>query len=409
MTEDSEVLWKDYYEILQVHPSAEPEVVKAAYDRLARKYHPDVADNHSGTDRITEINEAYAVLGDPEKRSHFDKQWRQRQGMTWAPPKPMVIPLVLRFDNVEAHSIVKSSFVLQNSGGAYTKPVIQDPDSWVRVVKADPVAPGQTDPLPARVEIEAEGQDWDSKYTGYIMVRLINEEAKVMGETRVKVELNTKPQPEGGIHTYAPPSPSRRRRASSAVEEGWVYLLIDCSGSMAGDKLAQAKRGAIGFAKDAIAKGYSIGLVSFYGIARHLCEPTKDTSILQYHIDGLRAKKAGKARAIAGIIDRGVYGTNIAAAIRIASEKLSGRTAAKAIVVVTDGQPNARGDPNTTLKAAKRAEKDGIDIIAIGTDDADKRLLNKLASATELSMKVARETLHETIVSAANLLPDGRD
>ena len=408
MTEDWEILWKDYYEILQVHPSAEPEVVKAAYDRLARKYHPDVADNQSGTDRITEINEAYTVLADPDKRALFNKQWRQRQGMTWAPPKPTVIPLVLRFDNVEAHSIVKSSFVLQNSGGAYTKPVIQDPDSWVRVVKADPVAPGQTDPLPARVEIEAEGQDWDSKYTGYIMVRLINEEAKVMGETRVKVELNTKPQPERKTSSSARPSPPRRQRAGPLLEGGWVYLLIDCSGSMAGDKLAQAKRGAAEFAKDAVKKGYSFGLISFYGVAKHLCEPTQDMSLLQYHIDSLKAKKASKARAVVGIVDRGTYGTNIAAAIRIARERLGGRTGAKAIVVVTDGQPNARGDPNTTLKAGKKASKDGIDIIAIGTDDADQRFLKKLASATQLSMKVARETLHETIVSAANLLPDGK-
>ncbi len=407
MAEDWEILWKDYYEILQVHPSAEPEVIKAAYDRLARKYHPDVATGGSA-DRIADINEAYAVLSDPAKRGAFDKQWRQRQGMTWAPPKPTVMPLVLRFDNVEAHSIVKSSFVLQNSGGTYTKPVIQDPDSWVRVVRAEPVSPNQTDPLPARVEIEAEGQDWDSKYTGYIMVRLINEEARIMGETRVKVELNTKPLPEGQAKESPRMPPPRHRRAAPVREDGWVYLLIDCSGSMAGEKLTKAKLGAAGFAKEAISKGYSVGLIEFYGIANHLCEPTKDMGLLQSHIDRLQAKKAGQAQRFIGVFHRGEFGTNIAAAIRIAREKLSNRTGPKAIVVVTDGQPNAPGDPGTTLKAGKRATRDGMDIITIGTDDADQQFLRKLASATELSMKVSREVFQETIVSAANLLSDGR-
>ena len=407
MTQDWETQWKDYYETLQVHPSAEPEVVKAAYDRLARKYHPDITTSGS-TDRIADINEAYAVLSDPDKRALFDKQWRQRQGMTWAPPKPTVMPLVIRFENVEAHSVVKSSFVLQNSGGTYTKPVIQDPDSWVRVVRADPVSPNQSDPLPARVEIEAEGQDWDSKYTGYIMVRLINEEARVMGETRVKVELNTKPPPEGQTEESPRMKPPRPLRAAPARDDGWVYLLIDCSGSMAGDKLAKAKLGAAGFAKEAISKGYSVGLVSFYGIANHLCEPTKDMGLLQSNIDRLQAKKAGKARRFIGVFHRGAFGTNIAAAIRVARQRLSNRTGTRAIVIITDGQPNASGDPDATLRAGKRATRDGIDIITIGTDDADQRFLNKLASTTELSMKVSRQAFQETIVSAANLLSDGR-
>jgi Mg-chelatase subunit ChlD len=177
---------------------------------------------------------------------------------------------------------------------------------------------------------------------------------------------------------------------------------------MAGDKFAKSKLGAVGFAKEAISRGYSVGLIGFYGIANHICEPTKDIGLLQSHIDRLRAKKAGKARRFVGVFHTGEYGTNIAAAIRVARKGLTNRTGPKAVVVITDGQPNARGDPNTTLKAGRRATSDGIDIITIGTDDADQRFLKKLASATELSMKVSREAFQETIVSAANLLSDGK-
>ncbi|HEX7591831.1 MAG TPA: DnaJ domain-containing protein [Candidatus Limnocylindrales bacterium] len=60
---------RDLYEILQVHPRAEAEVVRAAYRTLARKYHPD----HGGDAvRMTQINDAWDVLGDPARRAVYD-------------------------------------------------------------------------------------------------------------------------------------------------------------------------------------------------------------------------------------------------------------------------------------------------------------------------------------------------
>ncbi|MBX7233337.1 MAG: J domain-containing protein [Caldilineales bacterium] len=65
---------KDYYLILQVHPQAEPEVIQAAYHRLARKHHPDAA---GGADAaaMQELNEAYAVLSDPAQRARYDHSY----------------------------------------------------------------------------------------------------------------------------------------------------------------------------------------------------------------------------------------------------------------------------------------------------------------------------------------------
>ena len=65
---------KDYYAILQVHPLAEPEVIEAAYRRLSRKYHPDVSTQAGAAQRMRELNEAFDVLGDPDRRRDYDRR-----------------------------------------------------------------------------------------------------------------------------------------------------------------------------------------------------------------------------------------------------------------------------------------------------------------------------------------------
>ena len=82
------VKFKDYYEILGVPRSASDDDIKKAFRKLARKYHPDVAkDKKEAEVKFKEINEAYEVLGDSQKRKRYDElgaNWKA--GADFRPP-----------------------------------------------------------------------------------------------------------------------------------------------------------------------------------------------------------------------------------------------------------------------------------------------------------------------------------
>ena len=73
--------YKDYWKILQVPKGADQAAIKQAFRRLARQNHPDVnPDDKAAEARFKEINEAYEVLGDPEKRRRYEQFGRFRSG-----------------------------------------------------------------------------------------------------------------------------------------------------------------------------------------------------------------------------------------------------------------------------------------------------------------------------------------
>lgn len=79
--------FKDYYQTLGVPRDASAEDIKKAFRKLARKYHPDVSKEPDAELRMKEVNEAHAVLSDPEKRAAYDRLGRDyRPGQDFRPP-----------------------------------------------------------------------------------------------------------------------------------------------------------------------------------------------------------------------------------------------------------------------------------------------------------------------------------
>lgn len=79
--------YKDYYQIMGVARDASQEDLKRAYRRLARKFHPDVSKETNAEDKFKELQEAYEVLKDPQRRAAYDQlgtNWRS--GQEFRPP-----------------------------------------------------------------------------------------------------------------------------------------------------------------------------------------------------------------------------------------------------------------------------------------------------------------------------------
>ncbi len=163
-----------------------------------------------------------------------------------------------------------------------------------------------------------------------------------------------------------------------------VLLLLDTSGSMAGDKITQAKHGAIDFARSANLRGCAIGLAVFGDDAALISEPTVKTASFEKSVRDVEVGMVGGS-------------TNLAAGLELAASfsRLS------AVVVVTDGMPNSHSD---ALRAAEGLKRRGIDILCIGTDDADTAFLAKLATRSDLALHVEPQELRQFIGQASRLL-----
>ena len=122
--------FKDYYKTLGVAKTATADEIKQAFRKLARKHHPDVSKAADATDRMAELNEANAVLSDPERRLAYDSlgsQAQAREGQDFRPPPHW--DAGFEFSDAAADSGDHSDFFEQLFGRAARAHRAQDRDS----------------------------------------------------------------------------------------------------------------------------------------------------------------------------------------------------------------------------------------------------------------------------------------
>ena len=80
--------YKDYYKILGVNETDDQKTIKQSYRRLAHKFHPDLSQESNAEEKFKELQEAYQVLKDPEKRADYDQMRQGNQGGEEFRPPP---------------------------------------------------------------------------------------------------------------------------------------------------------------------------------------------------------------------------------------------------------------------------------------------------------------------------------
>ncbi len=184
------------------------------------------------------------------------------------------------------------------------------------------------------------------------------------------------------IKSVSLPSPQQTTRnrsvlsgSSSTRLTGSTVLLIDCSYSMDGQKLREAKAAASTYVTEAEREGHAVALVGFGTQAER--------------ITPFGASPQQVAAALAALQTSG--STNMTAALTLAGQLLSGASPTLSIVVITDGMPN---NSQTALSEGTRLKAQGIAIHTVSIPTADDAFLaqlageptrvTKLASASEL-------------------------
>lgn len=168
-----------------------------------------------------------------------------------------------------------------------------------------------------------------------------------------------------------------------------VYLLLDISGSMAGSKLAFLKQGAAAFIRDAFDRQHRVGIIQFNSHAVLAAELTRDGEALSRAIKRLEAGG----------------GTYFVPPLELGWKGLQAYGGLRSLCLVTDGQSNTGEDSERAITLATKIKRAGVRVLTIGTEDADRAFLEKIASHTKLATHVPATKLATAIADSAKLLP----
>ncbi|MGQ9552927.1 MAG: DnaJ domain-containing protein [Anaerolineae bacterium] len=192
----------DLYKILQVDPDAEPEVVEAAYRRLALKYHPDVSTAPDAAERMRDLNMAYEVLGDAGKRARYDQQRSRGDGHSHSrsaprhprtpPPRLHIEPQSLQFGPLPKGSTQTAQLRITMEGIGSLKGCVRPNQPWIRTSVSD--ADGSSCTVEVTVDTANMRDGW--RHAGSITVGTI-----IGGSQTVNVTVIVAPEPRPALRT----------------------------------------------------------------------------------------------------------------------------------------------------------------------------------------------------------------
>lgn len=191
----------DYYEILQVHPSAEPEVVQAAYRRLSLKYHPDVYSGPDAHQRMALLNQAYQVLSDQSQRAAYDRQRTGARPRTAGSATPVlqVMPQEIHLGSLPQGRSRTTTIHITNAGPGKLSGLVVSHVPWLQVSPAQ--FEGNDLDIVLRVQVDRPGE-----FAAPAAVEVYSNGGRIPIHVRGVVQEQGRPQPQD-----APPRASMAR------------------------------------------------------------------------------------------------------------------------------------------------------------------------------------------------------
>ena len=182
--------------------------------------------------------------------------------------------------------------------------------------------------------------------------------------------------------------PPERAATGGETELIRVFLLIDVSASMTGQPLVEAQTAAEEFLSKCDFTTMEVGLISFSSLVALQSTATSNVRRLHAAVNRLEAEGS----------------TNLTDALEMARGQLVAADRKRYIVILTDGFPDA---PESAVEQAMAARQQGIEIVAIGTGDADRDYLRRLASSQQASIFARSGELVQAFGHIARVIAEG--
>jgi molecular chaperone DnaK len=205
-------------------------------------------------------------------------------------------------------------------------------------------------------------------------------------DTGRRLPMTVEPVPDDLSWLGLPPQ--RQAAAPAEAELIRVFLLIDVSASMTGQPLIEAQTAAEEFLSKCDFTTMEVGLISFSSLVTLQSAATSNVRRLHAAVNRIEAQGS----------------TNLTDALEMARGQLVAADRKRYIVILTDGYPDAA---ESAVEQALAAQKQGIEIVAIGTGDADRDYLRRLASSQQASIFARSGELVQTFGHIARVIAQG--